>query len=448
MVQSNRLRLHTLASSAKINKKKYSIKRYIHFDNKISFEKIEKDVRNPCWVSKHGFYPFIHFKMKFFKYNKKKRERKEKVRDIYYASHIDSYIYKFYGDMLNEYYNKVARDFGIYDVATAYRSKLKGKSNIHFAKEVIDFIKIHKKAFIYVADFTKFFDNLDHKYIKQKLQYVLNVDTLPDDYYAVFKSITRFSYIEKKDINEEIKNKYPEEADRKNLKRFFSEREFREFKRGKIKIHKEKFGIPQGAGISSVCSNIYLLDFDKQINDYVKSLNGLYRRYCDDLVIVIPFDKNVQDYDFDALINYVDTVRGQIPGLKIQKDKTDKFIYREDKILNFTFKPTHLDYLGFTFDGINVKIREKSLFKFYSRAYRKVRQSNLVTKKYGQKAYRKGLYQNYTHLGKYRRGHGNFLTYLSRAQIIFDNESETKNLMEKQVENHWRYIIKRLKNPN
>jgi hypothetical protein len=111
-------------------------------------------------------------------------------------------------------------------------------------------------------------------------------------------------------------------------------------------------------------------------------------------------------------------------------------------------QPACLDYLGFIFDGINVKIREKSLFKFYCRAYRKVRVCNERTKEYKQKAYRKSLYQNYTHLGKKRKGHGNFLTYVSRAQTIFDDDSVTNNLMEKQVKNHWKNILKRLENPN
>ncbi|UAL54714.1 reverse transcriptase [Metabacillus dongyingensis] len=430
-----------------MNKEKYTIKRYTHFDNKKQFEILEEDITNPCWVTKHGFFPFIHFQMKFFKYNKKNKQKKEKIRDIYYASHIDSYIYKYYGDMLNEYYNESVIELGVNDVSTAYRNNLKGKSNINFAKEVIEFIKSCNQAFIYVADFTAFFDNLDHKYLKKKLQDVLKVQSLPSDYYAVYKNITKFSSIERDEIEAVINEKYPDQEQRKNLSRYFSDKEFREFKKEKIKVNKEKFGIPQGAGISSVCSNIYLLDYDKAINDYVNSNNGLYRRYCDDLIIIIPIKGKFQPNSFDTHISFVNNIKDRTPRLEIQKEKTGKYFYMNDKIYNESLQPSLLDYLGFSFDGNNVKIREKSLFKFYSRAYKKVRLCNWKTEEKKRKVYRRSLYQNYTHLGKKRKGHGNFLSYVSRAQQIFDENTKTINLMEHQVENHWKYIRDRLKNP-
>lgn len=128
----------------------------------------------------------------------------------------------------------------------------------------------------------------------------------------------------------------------------------------------------------------------------------------------------------------------------INEDKTEKFIYENGLILDETNNQTFLDYLGFTFDGYNVKIRDKSLFKFYSKAYKKVRISNRASKKHGRKKYRKLLYDKYTHLGKYKGKYGNFLSYVSRAQKIFDENSTTNNLMEDQVKNHWKYIQKRL----
>lgn len=450
MIQSNRLRLQTLASfSEKIDISRFEVKRYIHFDNKISINKVIDDIANPCWVSQHGFYPFIHFKINFFKYSKSEGKKKQKSRDIYYSSHIDSYIYKYYGDLLNDKYNYLANKLQINDVATAYRNNLRGKSSIHFAKEVIDFTKNQKSAFIYVSDFTKFFDELDHKYLKKQLQATLDTSKLPDDYYAVFKSITRFSWVDKSSIELVLKKKYKDEAKIKKLTgfRYFDEKEFRKFResdKNNIKSNKNNYGIPQGAGLSSVCSNIYLIDFDKKINDYVKAYNGIYRRYCDDLIIIIPFDEKIENYDYNIHIEFIENIKNQIPRLIIQKEKTGKYIYNNNQILNESFELSHLDYLGFTFDGHNVRIREKSLFKFYNRTYRKVRLCNWKTLKYGRKKNRKSLYIKYSHLGKQTKGYGNFLSYVSRAQKVFDENSTTNNLMESQVENHWKYIKKRL----
>lgn len=451
MIQNNRLRLYTLTSSSKkVDIHRFEVKRYIHFDNKISINKVINDITNPCWVSQHGFYPFIHFEIKFFKYNKLEGQKKPKLRDIYYASHIDSYIYKYYGDILNNKYNDLANSLQINEVATAYRNNLSRKSNIHFAKEVIDFIKKQESAFIYVSDFSNFFDELDHKYLKKQLQATLGISKLPDDYYAVFKNITRFSWVDKSIIESVLKKKYKYKDKIKKLTRFryFDEKEFRQFResdKSNIKSNKNDYGIPQGAGLSSVCSNIYLTNFDKKINDYVKTLNGIYRRYCDDLIIVIPFDGEIQGYDYNVHIEFIENTKNQIPRLIIQQEKTGRYIYSNSEILNECLKTSHLDYLGFTFDGHNVKIREKSLFKFYSRAYKKVRLCNWKTAKYGWKKHRKSLYIKYSHLGKLTKGYGNFLSYAARAQKIFDENSTTNNLMQFQVKNHWKYIKKRLK---
>ena len=452
MIQSNRLRLYTLAGSAeKIDKSKYTIKKYTHFDNKISIVKVINDITNPCWVSQHGFYPFIHFEKKSWKYNKNVREKKPKKRDIYYASHIDSYIYKYYGDRLNDKYNNLVNSLQIDEVATAYRNNRRGQSNINFAKEVIDYIKKQECAFVYVADFNKFYDELDHKYLKKQLQLVLGANKLPDDYYAVYRSITKFSWAEKSNIESILEKKYRNKEKIKKATRFryFNEQDFRKFResdKNNIRSNENNYGIPQGAGLSSVCSNIYLLDFDKKINDYVKDNNGLYRRYCDDLIIVIPFSKETENYNYTPHLEIIENIKDQIPRLVIQEEKTERYIYRENKILDEGLKQCHLDYLGFTFDGNNVRVREKSVFKFYTRAYKKVNICNWKTKKNGRKKHRKSLYIKYTHLGKLSKEYGNFLSYVSRAQKIFDNNSMTNNLMEEQVKNHWKYITKRLYN--
>lgn len=429
-----------------MNKKKYRVKGYKHLDSKKSIEKVKDKIQNPQWVAKHGFYPFMHFEIKFQKYSRKEKRPKEKVRKIFYASHIDSFIYKYYGDELNNYYNSIAHEMSINEVSTAYRNNLSGKSNIDFAKEVIDFIKIQKNAYVFVADFTNFFDTLDHRYLKEKIRCVLKKDTLPKDYYNVFKNITKFSYFIKDTIEAELKTKYTE-SEIKDSYKYFTEEEFRAFKHKNIYKNSKSYGIPQGAGISSVCSNIYLLDFDEKIQKYTNEQNGLYRRYCDDLIIVIPIEGDIKDYNYKIHQKFVEDVRRQIPNLEIQPEKTGNYFYSNDKITDLEFESTELDYLGFSFNGEEVRIREKSLFKYYTRTYCKIRIANRKSKEFGRKSYRRELYKNYSHLGKNKKGHGNFLSYVERAQKIFDEDSKTVNLMEKQVKNHWKNIQSRLEKP-
>lgn len=66
-------------------------------------------------------------------------------------------------------------------------------------------------------------------------------------------------------------------------------------------------------------------------------------------------------------------------------------------------------------NGESVQLREKSLFKYYSRAYRKAKVCNNITNLTSKKYERRKLYQIYTHLGFNYKGHGNFITYANDA---------------------------------
>lgn len=420
----------------------FKYKGYAHFDIKKGYSKYEKRIKDPSWISKHGFYPFVHFTIKFKKYNGKKIKLKN--REIYYSAHIDRYIYQYYADILNNIYNEKAKSIGINKVAIAYRNNFKNKCNIHLAKEVIDFICNEKEAFIYIGDFSKFFDKLDHEYLKDKLKEVLSVSKLPDDYYAVYKNITKYTYIEFEDIK---KLKKMQVKDINKEGRLFETNEFQILKKKYLKKNEEKYGIPQGAAISAVCSNLYMMDFDKKINNYVTSNNGVYRRYCDDVIIVIPIlERDITNEDYNKHLKVIDDIKNSIPNLILNEDKTSKFYYKNCAINSIDGNINELDYLGFSFDGKTVKIREKSIFKYYSRLYKKINVANRYTKKYNKNSFRKRIFKLYSHLGSKpsKNCQGNFITYVKRAQDIFDKNRLTDNKMIKQVKRHWKIIDKNL----
>jgi len=435
-----------------MNKKSiFKNKFYTHLDIKKKYENYLNCISNPKWIESHGFYPFIHYKIVFEKYTLNKETGKNfiknKERDIFYSSHIDRFIYQYYGDKLNDLYNKISIETGIGKVATAYRNNLFGKCNIHFSREALEFIVKSRKAFIFVGDFTSFFDNLDHKYLKEKLKQVLKTDRLNNDYFAVFKNITKFTYVEREDI-EKVKGKKNKEL-RKEVK-YFNTRELREFKKEYIKRN-NNYGIPQGSSISSVFSNIYMIEFDKRLNDYVTSNRGMYRRYCDDLIIIIPMEENQIDQQIYAKhIKKIDHIRGCIPRLTLNLDKTEQFYYNKDsdkKLVNLKDDKHILDYLGFSFDGEFVRIREKSIFKYYCRAYKKVRSYKNNKGQINEHAIKKSLFRLYTHLGdkKYNtKEYGNFLTYARKSEEIFCQSKYLHSKINSQVKRHWNKINKKL----
>lgn len=102
-----------------MSKQIYKDKFYTHFDKKKYHTNYEQSVQNINWVSRHGFYPFIHFQMDCSKYTNDLEGNKfikEKNRDIYYAAHIDRFIYEYYGNRLNSKYNNYIELIGLNDL--------------------------------------------------------------------------------------------------------------------------------------------------------------------------------------------------------------------------------------------------------------------------------------------------------------------------------------------
>lgn len=426
----------------------YKDKQYTHFDAKKSHENFAERVENVNWVKKHGFYPFIHFGLNFDKYTSNPdgtKYLKTKERDIYYAAHIDRYIYEYYGNRLNNKYNIYLKQNGINKVPTAYRNSTPGKCNIDFAREVFEFIKKCKNAYIFVGDFSKFFDRLDHFYLKNKIKQVIGTKSLDEADYAIFKNITHFSYIEADDIEKE-KDKL--RRDMRELPKYFETDEFREVKKKHLQVNRKTYQIPQGASISAVYANVYMVDFDKKINDFITSKCGMYRRYCDDIIMIVPMMREEIDSEkYKEIDDFIYKIRDEIPNLELNEDKTEHFFFENGRIKEIKGDSNWVNYLGFTFDGSSVRIRDKSLFKFYCRAYRKIKKVKESKDDKAFNAGKKAVYQSYTHLGvsKNPREYGNFLTYAYKADRIFNESKLLNSEIRNQVKGHWNKIDKALK---
>lgn len=438
---------------------------YAHFDEKISLKTVWNYISNPKKINSHSFFPFIYYEQKFEKFDETKPKKiKEKTRPICYSSHLDRYIFSYYGFKLNQEYNKRIVQDKIDDCVLAYRDNLEKQNNIHFAKKAFDFIKEQKSCFIMIGDFTGFFDNLEHKYLKDMLSSLLNVNKLPDEYYAVYRNITKFSKVYLTDLLEinGLKDNYKdiEKINKQDLivplDKF---RELKKLKKLKIEKNSNNYGIPQGSSISAVLSNIYMLEFDKKINDYVKSNNGLYLRYSDDFIIIFPNLNNAEfTIKYDIIKQYIE----KIPKLDLQPEKTQIFKYESKKVIgcNHLFtdnkgkQKNSLDYLGFTFDGQKITIRDKTITKYYYRTYRKA--DNILKMgwktKDGKRISCTELYRVYSKKGAFpteeerKKGErGNFISYVKRAEKVFGKEEAYIGRVAKV---HMAKIRKRLKVKN
>ncbi len=442
---------------------------YTHLDYHVSLQGCWSYISSPQKVIQHGFYPFIHYTIRSRKVKNGKKQ-KPKERQIYYAAHIDSWIYRYYSYHLNEAYNQRIEADGIGSVSVAYRTNLDKKCNIHFAKDAFNFIRKLDSCYVMIGDFTDFFDSLDHDYLKKRLYDLLQTERLPDDLYAVYKNITKYSYIELEDLLNlnGIKNtpKGRKEFNH-SVKRALTPKQFRQYKSELLKhSSKPDRGVPQGSPISAVLANIYMLTADKKIQEYVSSQNGLYMRYSDDFIIILP----KSDTAFSEQYKYFNHVFESIPNLDLEERKTNIYSLEDCKVKNCTSifisgipdGKDIIEFLGFSFDGMQIRIRDKTLSKYYNRMYRKIR---TITKRGGftsknTRISKENLYMLYSYKGSQayikrmhrkkgipydRKQHlGNFLDYVAKANSRSGfNGQLTDNISRRHMFKIRKYLNKR-----
>lgn len=505
----------------------FKLKRYPHIGFPLSM-KDRKWVLNyiQTTTATHSFLPFIHRTSKVRRFRKQYCEKtgavlngglrvaSVKPRELYYASHLDAAIYSYYTQKLNDKYEKMLSESSFGDSVLAYRqipidpTSKRVKSNkctIDFAKEVFDYISNydHTEFVVMTFDVSSFFDNLNHKLLLDEWCKLLEVDRLADDHFNIYKSLTRFNYVELVDLFTRYQDQIMTEKQggsgktpgrrpkrvaaikylrNQNAVSFCSSKEF--FKNSKdlikskryqvtddgefeLNLNGEKivrdFGIPQGTPISALLSNIYMIPFDEKLSTLIGT-DGLYRRYCDDIIIVCPKDRYV-----DIRSCVYDTINER--KLEIQRRKTQTFHLQKevgDFLLGQEFPAginydKKLTYLGFEFDGHTVLIKSASLSNYYRKMKRGTKRGKYYASKMykgvPQELFKNRLYKRYSHWGAKRKrlyvrdksspekfvsseryNWGNFLSYVYKADSIF-NEGKIR----KQVKRHWTVLNKLIK---
>ncbi|MFT3674261.1 MAG: reverse transcriptase domain-containing protein [Chitinophagaceae bacterium] len=495
-------------------KRKYLKKGYAHFDHRIWLPTQNKRLKkllqnglqeiNPVTkkLAYHGFTPFLRQLLKTPRFRYQEEEGRYglefKIRPICFASHLDSLIYGFYAYGLNKRYQEYIHDRGIQNCVLAYRSDT-GKSNIQYSKEVFDLIKNYlgsqSSCTVVALDIKGYFDHILHPILKEKWTKVWG-DRLPEDQFRIFKTLTNYSYVKRSKIFQ----KY--DIDERKLKKngAFPATLFEFIPGASIKDKYDSLktdriivdnwpsrhnpnpkGIPQGSSLSALLSNIYLIDYDEEMNHWAIERSCVYRRYCDDIILICPtnvanefkqksitdireiYGLTIQDAKAEV-IDFMPNSKNKIRGFRRLKNQSDIPILPTAANERSLYK--NLQYLGFEFNGKDVFIRTSSLSRYFRKM--KGREDKTVSMAYssnsrGEKIHRYQIYERYSHLGEQ-----NFLSYakkaaskqyrgkdgrwhlghdsktirqqLARHMHILDTTLEKKNLQ--------RYALKRIKGKN
>ena len=220
--------------------------------------------------------------------------------------------------------------------------------------------------------------------------------------------------------------------------------------------------------MSALLSNIYLIDFDKDINEKSKLEGFYYRRYCDDILIICDSDKagELQKFTIDKIYNEY--------NLEIQEKKVELTEFRQNSkgklrafnkkkqlklgvlttdISNEKYYYKSLQYLGFEFNGQDIFIRSSSLSRYFRKMKGRIIKSVMMgysNKRKDKKIWKKQMFERYTHLGK-----RNFLTYAynaSKAEYI-NSRKEVKlgmgsEAIRKQIARHINILKRTLDQKN
>lgn len=458
--------------------KRYKRRGYLHFDTVLphgnaAWRIVERFQQGDY----RGFLPFLGFDLVTNRIRRVRPdiepcpprstwaiELRPKKRQIKIASHADAAIYSYYGHILSIQYERELQRRGLSAVPTAFRKVGQGKCNIHHANEVFDFIESNRPCIALGFDVEKFFDRLSHRKLFQCWAAIIGSDRLPLDHFRVYQSLTRFTWVSRKRVYQEFgiseKNPRKERSPNPRLS-ICSPTEFREHVRNNgllqpntsRNMHGHLCGIPQGSPMSAVLSNIYMLEVDTALTQWAAETGGLYRRYCDDIMLVVP-----PTYA-DESIQYVETLL-QEHDLAINSDKTERVEFSSVPLSTAT-SGGGLPYLGFVYDGSKVYLRQSSLDRYYGKMRRGVRFAALCWAKAARNSPEiplksRKILLKYSHLARtqrggrrikkklgkerYQRNRTNFVTYALRAAT--EMESPT---IRKQIRGHWRKVHRQLR---
>lgn len=413
-------------------------KNYHHIDFPLSKEEAKKfQLSLKEWnnIGAHRYLPVLQYDNHIEKYPDGKK-KKVKTRTISLVSHHDTGVYALFAELLNDRYNQFMKNNGIDDVSVAYRT-VGGKSNITVANEMFRYIDQQEESWVFKGDFKGFFDNLNHVVLKQNFNKVIGSCKSSEELLAWRKMIMKlcsFEYIDEANFLSCYYSQGYKLVRRGGQSAFFPDlKSYGKFikKNEELVFRNSKRGIPQGTPISGVAANVYMINFDNEVTQIVSRVGGVYRRYSDDFIIVIP-KKYICKNEFTQLASQIVEMSENLVHLTIEDHKTKKIYVSNNNVQKLNGKETSLDYLGFTLYNNTVSFRPKSIYKFLYRGKRFVLSAQIAQETYEiLRQLKKRTNGSLLSLGKTNLWE--FVRKKQSAQKIFDSNKKKQEADQNRV---------------
>jgi len=191
-----------------------------------------------------------------------------------------------------------------------------------------------------------------------------------------------------------------------------------------VRKHDLEYGIPQGTPVSGLYANIYLRTFDLEISQLLASFGGSYRRYSDDIAIVLPLGAKQPH-----VVGVIEKLLADF-SLALSVGKTETADFNQGVLASE--KP--IQYLGFTYDGRSSLIRPSSMDAYRSKMKHGIHAKLVAAKQKGVPSYnvfKRQPLSRYTHKGKRR----NFIQYAYKAADVLGAPE-----IRHQVKDHIRWF--------
>ena len=454
------------------------LKHYPHFDKYLPLSEIEAIVKDLERVRTNAFFPFLRYIKSWQPFRSDDAPCKPKERPIRYASRRDAYILSYYRRLLSEKYETALNILGISDCVIGYRKipvdgeGQRGKCNIHFAKDAFDAVSALGDCCAVALDISSYFESIDHEILRRVWCRLCKVEELPPDHAHVFRAITRYAVVDRDSVYERLGYYGPKPKGGKGFLRPFNKmpmqlctpKDFREKICGGspeypslIEKNDKPYGIPQGAPISDLLANAYLIDFDCQMAKFVRRNGGFYFRYSDDILLLVPGGEMegqaAKDYAASLIPNF-----GNQLVIKPEKCAVVQFLKdgdeQEFRFMGGAQGKNGLEYLGFRYDGKRIYLRDSTLSAIYRKITYSARRSTrafvarypgkditFLKQKYDVDTFVKkfGRVEDFEENPSYRTW--TFWTYARRAAKVFGQKGHP---IHRQLRNHRSLICERI----